>query len=50
MVTWLVLWGNALVDGMVQAGLFRTDAMIDGVPPVHKLVEHLVMDTRLHVL
>ena len=50
MVTWLVLWGNALVNGMVRAGLFRTNAMIDGMPPVRKLVECLVMDTWLHAL
>ena len=51
-MTWLVLWGNALIDGMVRAGLFRTDTMIDGVPPVRKLVERLVMDldTWLHTL
>ncbi|KAF8546165.1 hypothetical protein OG21DRAFT_1451187 [Imleria badia] len=51
-MTWLVLWGNFLIDGFVRAGLFRSGALIDGVPPVRKLVERLVMDfdTWLHAV
>ncbi|KAF8447226.1 hypothetical protein L210DRAFT_3390662 [Boletus edulis BED1] len=43
-MTWLVLWGNVLVDGFARAGIFRADALIDGVPPLRTLVERLAMD------
>jgi len=51
-MTWLVLWGNVIVDGFVRAGLFRANAFIDGVPPLRALVERLVMnfDTWLHAM
>ncbi|KAI9574142.1 hypothetical protein HD554DRAFT_2010885 [Boletus coccyginus] len=49
-MTWLVLWGNVLMDGFVRAGLFWTDALIDAVPSLRALVERLVVDfdTWLH--
>ena len=49
-MTWLVLWGNVIMDGMVRAGFFRSGALIDGVPPLRNVVERLVMgfDTWLH--
>ena len=43
-MTWLVLWGNVIMDGFVRAGSFRTDTFIDGVPSLRGLVERLVMD------
>ena len=49
-MTWLILWGNVIMDGMVRAGYFWPDTLIDGVPPLRNLVEYLVMgfDTWLH--
>jgi hypothetical protein len=51
-MTWLVLWGNLLIDGFMRAGLFRADAFTDGVPSLRGLVERLVMDfdTWLHTV
>lgn len=51
-MSWILLWGNVIVDGFVRVGLFRTDSFIDGVPPLRTLVERLVMnfDTWLHVV
>ncbi|KAI9569882.1 hypothetical protein HD554DRAFT_458450 [Boletus coccyginus] len=51
-MTWLVLWGNVLMDGFMRAGLFRAGAFTDGVPPLQALVERLVMcfDTWLHAV
>jgi hypothetical protein len=51
-MTWLVLWGNFIMDGFVRAGLFRFGAFIYVMPPMRTLVEHLVMDfdTWLHVV
>jgi len=51
-MTWLVLWGNFVIDGFMRVGLFRADAFIDGVPSLRMLVEHLVkdFDTWLHAI
>ena len=48
--TWLVVWGSVVMDGFVRAGLFKSDTLIDGIPPLRSLVERLVMylDARLH--
>ena len=49
-MTWLVLWGNWIIDGFVRAGLFRWGKFIYVVPPLRTLVERLVtdLDTWLH--
>ncbi|KAF8552916.1 hypothetical protein OG21DRAFT_1324459 [Imleria badia] len=51
-MTWLVLWGNVIIGGMIRARYFWSGTVIDGVPPMRKLVERLVLDfdTWLHEL
>ena len=49
-MTWLVLWGNFIIDGFARAALFKLGVLVDVVPPLQRLVECLVMDfdTWLH--
>ncbi|KAG8216341.1 hypothetical protein J3R82DRAFT_6417 [Butyriboletus roseoflavus] len=41
-MSWILLWGNVIMDGFVRAGLFDARSFIDGVPPLRTLVERLV--------
>ncbi|KAG8212916.1 hypothetical protein J3R82DRAFT_11271 [Butyriboletus roseoflavus] len=51
-MSWILLWGNVIIDGFVRVGLFRARSFIDDVPPLRTLVERLVMDfdTWLHAI
>ena len=51
-MTWLVLWGNFIIDGFARAALFKLGVLVDVVPPLRRLVECLVMnfDTWLHAV
>ncbi|KAF9242037.1 hypothetical protein BU15DRAFT_44354 [Melanogaster broomeanus] len=42
-MTWLILWGNLMVDAWVRGGMFGYPSFIDSVTPVRVLVERSVM-------
>ncbi|KAF8551998.1 hypothetical protein OG21DRAFT_1416889 [Imleria badia] len=42
-MTWLLLWGNVIVEGFARAGLFGCASFIDSSLPVRIPVEHLVI-------
>ena len=43
-MTWLLLWGNVIIEGFARAGMFGCSSPIDSASPVRALVERLVMD------
>ncbi|KAF9230755.1 hypothetical protein BU15DRAFT_91051 [Melanogaster broomeanus] len=49
-MTWLILWGNFLVDAWARGGLIGCSSIIDSVTPVRVSVERWVMafDAWLH--
>ncbi|KIJ59718.1 hypothetical protein HYDPIDRAFT_100254 [Hydnomerulius pinastri MD-312] len=41
-MSWLILWGNAMVDGWARAGMFGCSSFVDSATPVRALVERSV--------
>ena len=51
-MTWLLLWGNVMVDGFARSGMFGSSSPIDSQVPVRKLVDNFVInfDAWLHTI
>ncbi|KAF9242034.1 hypothetical protein BU15DRAFT_44203 [Melanogaster broomeanus] len=49
-MTWLILWGNLMIDTWARGGMFGCSSIIDSATPVRVLVERSVMafDVWLH--
>ncbi|KAG2058209.1 hypothetical protein BDR06DRAFT_950634 [Suillus hirtellus] len=49
-MTWLVLWGNVMVDGWARAGMLGGSSVLDSATPVRQPIERLVrmFDEYLH--
>ena len=43
-MSWLLLWGNVMIEGFARAGMFGCSDFIDNSFPVRISVEHLVVD------
>ena len=43
-MSWLLLWGNVMVEGFARAGMFGSASFVDSSLPVRISVEHLVVD------
>ncbi|KAF8552008.1 hypothetical protein OG21DRAFT_1444205 [Imleria badia] len=43
-MSWLLLWGNVIVEGFARAGMFGCARFVDSALPVRISVEHLVID------
>ena len=49
-MSWMMLWGNVMIDGWARAGMFGGSRFLDSAPPVRQPIEWLVrmFDGYLH--
>ena len=43
-MTWLILWGNVIIEGFAREGMFISSSPIDSASPLRPLVERLAID------
>ena len=51
-MSWLLLWGNVMIEGFTRAGTFDCASIVDSIFPTRIPVEHLVakLDVWLHTI